>query len=798
MAKNNEMKITALYERLSRDDEQQGESNSIMNQKRYLEDYARSNGFKNIRHFTDDGYTGTNFNRPGFNSLMELVEAGKVGTVIVKDMSRFGRNYLQVGFYTEIQFPNKGVRFIAINNCIDSDHPADNDFTPFLNIMNEWYAKDTSNKIKAVFKSRMQNGLRCSGSVPYGYTRLPGDKQTLVVDEEAAAVVRHVFELACEGHSPGKIADILSEEKTLIPTAYHEKYHPEQCKTHTYHDPYRWNSQAIRALLDRQEYLGHTVLGKTISENFKTKKRRKATPDELMIFPDTHEPIIDQDTWDKAQRLKKKTYRTASNGTYTHRLSGLIFCADCGSRMGFISPDAKKTKPDYDSNSAFQCGNYRNMYHDCASHFIKTSSLEKIIQVSIQAVAEHILEDEEQFIAELQEQWEMQQAAVTTAEQKELAIAKKRVEELDNLIRNLYEGYISGSLPERQYQRLMNQYDDEQFQLEERIKELEKSVETMQVARSKPERFIALIKEFSDFSVITDAMLYDLIEKVEVHEPTGGRTKYRQQQVDVYFNFIGNYIAPSMMKTDEERIAEIEAAEKEKYEQKKKRSAQNRKKKMDDLREAAKTDPKAAEEYNRILEKNRENGRKYREKKKAEAQNNPEAAAKYEGDRIRRNQQNQERYHSKYKPEREELIAKAEAGDPEAIEKLAEIREHQRKLDRQKNEQQEIRMAEDPEYAEEVKAKKQKWTQDRTQRRKEALQDLKDRVDQGDEEAVMELAEHRAYHAEASRKSHERLVLAAQTDPEVAKKLEEQAEANRQRNKANYYRKKAEREEASV
>lgn len=222
-------KRTALYERLSKDDEQQGESNSILNQKQYLEEYAHKNGFVNIQHFTDDGYTGRNFNRPGFQEMLAEIENGKIGTVIVKDMSRFGRNYLQVGFYTEIMFPQKQVRFIAINNSVDSDKPQDNDFTPFLNIMNEWYAKDTSNKIKSIFLSRMNDGKRCSGSIPYGYNRLPGDKQTLVVDPVASKVVKHIFALAADGYNPPTIAKKLTEEEVLIPSAYTLQYHPEQC-----------------------------------------------------------------------------------------------------------------------------------------------------------------------------------------------------------------------------------------------------------------------------------------------------------------------------------------------------------------------------------------------------------------------------------------------------------------------------------------------------------------------------------------------------------------------------------------
>ena len=340
MAKKEEIKITALYERLSRDDEQAGESNSIQNQKKYLEEYARQHGLRNIRHFYDDGYSGTNFNRPGFAALLEEIEAGRVETLVVKDLSRFGRNYLQVGYYTEILLPKKGVRFIAINNNVDSATPQDNDFTPFLNIMNEWYAKDTSNKIKAIFKSRMKDGMRCSGSIPYGYKRKPDDKQTLIVDEPAAEVVRKIFRLACQGNSITAIAEMLTAEQILIPSAYAALHRPENCRHKNVAGPYRWSATTVGYILDRQEYLGHTVLGKSICENFKTKQRRAATPDELMIFPDTHEAIIDQDTWDIARKIRSKKKPRVANGTYSHRLSGLVYCADCGARMGYISPEA--------------------------------------------------------------------------------------------------------------------------------------------------------------------------------------------------------------------------------------------------------------------------------------------------------------------------------------------------------------------------------------------------------------------------------------------------------------------------
>ena len=405
MAKKEEIKITALYERLSRDDEQAGESNSIQNQKKYLEEYARQKGLRNIRHFYDDGYSGTNFNRPSFAALLEEIEAGRVETLVVKDLSRFGRNYLQVGYYTEILFPKKGVRFIAINNNVDSAAPQDNDFTPFLNIMNEWYAKDTSNKIKAIFKSRMKDGMRCSGSIPYGYKRKPDDKQTLIVDEPAAEVVRKIFRLACQGNSTTAIAEMLTVEQVLIPAAYAALHNPKNCRHKSVKDPYRWNATTVGYILDRQEYLGHTVLGKSICENFKTKQRRAATPDELMIFPDTHEAIIDQDTWDIARKIRMKKKPRAANGTYSHRLSGLVYCADCGARMGFISPESKHSDKLYDSDSAFQCGNYRSTSNECVSHYVKTSVLEAVILQAIQTVSRYVLENEAEFIDQLKALW---------------------------------------------------------------------------------------------------------------------------------------------------------------------------------------------------------------------------------------------------------------------------------------------------------------------------------------------------------------------------------------------------------
>lgn len=563
------IKYTALYERLSRDDEMQGESNSITNQKKYLEEYARSQGFKNIRHFTDDGYSGVDFNRPGFQSLIAAVEAGEVDIVCVKDMSRFGRNYLKVGFYTEIMFPEKGVRFIAINNGVDSANPSENDFTPFLNIMNEWYAKDTSNKIRAIFRSRMQDGKRCSGAIPYGYKRDPEDKNHLLIDEEAAKVVRRIFQMIIDGMGTKAIANKLSEEKVLIPSAYLEQSEHGQSRNHSYHDPYRWNCTAVAYILEKQEYMGHTVLGKTICENFKTKKRRKATPDELIIFENTHEAIVDEEAWHLAQKLRRKTNRTLANGTYSHRLSGLVYCSDCGKRLSYASPHSQHRADGktYDADSNFRCPTYKSMYGECTMHFIKASTLDSLVDEAIRKVAAYVLKDEQAFLQQVKELTSASQAVVQTDSKKELVTAKKRIAELDNFIKKLYEGNASGKIPDRQFEKLMAQYDTEQQELEARVAEIEAKISELRQEEESGEMFVRLVKRYRDFTEITQTMLNEFIDKIVIYEATGGRTVNRSQRIDIYFNFIGQFVVEDseeeiLSKQEEEkRLAELKEQE---------------------------------------------------------------------------------------------------------------------------------------------------------------------------------------------------------------------------------------------
>ena len=563
------IKYTALYERLSRDDEMQGESNSIVNQKRYLEEYAQAQGFKNIRHFTDDGYSGTNFKRPGFQEMIAAIEAGEIDVVCVKDLSRFGRDYLKVGFYTEIMFPEKGVRFIAINNSVDSANPMENDFTPFLNIMNEWYAKDTSNKIRAIFRSRMQDGKRCSGAIPYGYKRDPEDKNHLLIDEEAAKVVRRIYQMVIDGMGSQAIANQLTADNVLIPSAYLEQSEHGESRNHSYHDPCRWNCTAVSYILDKREYMGHTVLGKTICENFKTKKRRKARPDELIIFENTHEPIIDAETWHLVQKLRRRTRRKLANGSYSHRLSGLVYCADCGKRLSYSSPQSQH-RPDgktYDADSSFRCPTYKSMYGECTMHYIKSSTLDKLVDEAVRKIARYILRNEQAFLEQVRVLTSADQKQTQSEDKKELVNIKKRIGELDNYIKRLYEGNASGKIPDRQFEKLMAQYDSEQQELEERVKEIEASIHEIQQESENGQQFVRLVQKYRDLTEIDQTALNEFIDKVVVHEATGGRTADRSQQIDIYFNFIGQFMVEDteeellMQEQEAQRLADLKERE---------------------------------------------------------------------------------------------------------------------------------------------------------------------------------------------------------------------------------------------
>jgi len=564
------MKLTALYERLSRDDELQGESNSIVNQKAFLESYAKKNGFLNIRHFTDDGVSGITFARKGFQAMIAEVEAGNVETIIVKDMSRFGRDYLKVGLYTDILFKNRNVRFIAVNNGIDSARQEDNDFAPFLNIMNEWYARDSSRKIQAIFKARMQEGKRVSPSIPYGYLRDPEDKQHLIVDEGAAVVVRRIYQMVIEGYGTSAIADILTADRIMIPAAYAKCNCPENNHSKSFHNPYRWSSTTVGYILEKQEYMGNTVLGKTITVDYKTKKRRKAKPEELMIFKNTHEAIVDEETWKLANTLRKTVRKPAYPDRPANPLTGLIYCADCGHKMTHKQPSPTKEKK-YDSDNSYICGGYRHFTQNCTMHYIKTSVLQKLILSAIQEVSTFVCNDEKEFLHIVREAMDAGIEKDSREQKRQIHRAEKRIAELNILIKKLYEGNIAGKIPDKHFERMLVDYDKEQSDLEQTVSELQKAIETQIQDSENPRKFIDLARRYTDFTELTAPMLNEFIEKVVVHEATGGRIN-RKQKVDIYFNFIGNFVLPKLEIPVLDEQLEIEKKKEERLQREREKS----------------------------------------------------------------------------------------------------------------------------------------------------------------------------------------------------------------------------------
>ena len=559
MAKDN--RITALYERLSRDDEMQGESNSITNQKKYLEDYAVQHGFGDIQHFSDDGYSGTNFNRPAFNSLLTEIEAGRVGTVIVKDMFRFGRNYLQVGFYTEMMFPKKNVRFIAVNNGVDSANPADNDFTPFLNIMNEYYARDTSRKIRSTFQSKGKSGKHLTGTVIYGYLWNEARDQWLV-DPEAADVVKRIFAMTIEGYGPYQIASKLKEEKVLIPSAYLAQHGEGVNKNKTFKDVYGWGSSTICNLLEKREYLGHTINFKT-RKHFKDKKSHYVPEDEWTIFENTHEPIIDQQTFDLVQKIRGNVRRYPDGWGEAAPLTGLLYCADCGGKMYVHRTNNGKRI------SQYTCSQYSKVPVGklCTTqHRINEDVVLSLVSEMLKAIAEYAKHDRAEFVRVVQEAQSSQQTAEVRKQRTRLATAKQRVSELEVLLCKIYEDNILGKLSDSRYATLDAQYAKEQSELTAEISALEKAVKSYETHEKNADRFIALIDKYENFDKLTIAMLNEFIEKILVHERDRKGSIQTTQEVEIYFNFVGRFVPPAFGEVEltPEELEEIRKREERK------------------------------------------------------------------------------------------------------------------------------------------------------------------------------------------------------------------------------------------
>ena len=557
-------KITALYERLSRDDfgkddDQQRESNSISNQKAMLEEFAARQGFTNIVHFTDDGISGTCFDRPGFLAMMKEVEAGNVEYLCIKDMSRMGRDYLKVGQIMEI-LRQRGVRLIAINDGVDSAR-GDDDFTPFRNIMNEYYARDTSRKIRSTFQSKGKSGKHLTGTVIYGYLWNEARDQWLV-DPEAAEVVKRIFAMTIDGYGPYQIASKLKEEKILIPSAYLAQHGEGVNKNKTFKDVYGWGSSTICNILEKREYLGHTINFKT-RKHFKDKKSHYVPEDEWTIFENTHEAIIDQQTFDLVQKIRGNVRRYPDGWGEAAPLTGLLYCADCGGKMYVHRTNNGKRI------SQYTCSQYSKVPVGklCTTqHRINEDVVLSLVSEMLKAIAEYAKHDRAEFVRVVQEAQSSQQTAEVKKQRTRLATAKQRVSELEVLLCKIYEDNILGKLSDSRYATLDAQYEKEQSELTAEISVLEKAVKSYEKHEKDADRFIALIDKYENFDKLTIAMLNEFIEKILVHERDRKGSIQTTQEVEIYFNFVGRFVPPAFGEVEltPEELEEIRKREERK------------------------------------------------------------------------------------------------------------------------------------------------------------------------------------------------------------------------------------------
>ncbi len=558
-------KITALYERLSRDDDQQGESNSIANQKKLLESYAAQHGFPNPVHFTDDGISGTRFDRPGFMALMREVEAGNVEYLCLKDMSRMGRDYLKVGQIMEI-LRQKGVRLIAVNDGVDSAR-GDDDFTPFRNIMNEFYCRDTSRKIRSTFQAKGKSGKHLTGTVIYGYL-WNETRDKWLVDPEAAEVVKCIYQMTIDGMGPYQIAKKLSEEQVLIPSAYLAQHGEGVNKNKTFKDIYGWGSSTVVEILKKREYLGHTVNFKT-RKHYKDKKSHYVPEDEWTIFENTHEAIIDQQTFDLVQKIRSNVRRYPNGWGETAPLTGLLYCADCGGKMYVHRTNNGKRI------SQYTCSQYSKVPVGVlckTQHRINESVVMELISELLKAIAEYASHDRAEFIRVVQEAQDSQQTAEVRKKKTRLATAKNRLKELEVLLCKIYEDNILGKLPGSRYATLDAQYGKEQAELTEEISSLEASLSAFEKNKKSAQSFISLIDKYQSFDNLTIAMLNEFIDKILVHERDRKGSNQTTQEIEVYFNFVGKFVPPAF---GEVELTPEELEELRKREERKDRLHQN-------------------------------------------------------------------------------------------------------------------------------------------------------------------------------------------------------------------------------
>ena len=578
MTQKNEPLITALYECLSRDDDQQGDSNSIVNQKSYLTTYAADHGFAHCRHYTDDGFSGGNFERPGWKQLIADIDAGLVGVVIAKDLSRVGRDYIQTGFYTEVYFRRKGVRFIAIGNGVDTVNPISSEFASFMNVLNEMYLREQSKEMRTFFRQRGNSGIPTNTLCVYGYRKDPADKNHWLVDDEAAAVVRRIYQLAIDCHGPYEIARILEADKVECP-AYYNATH-DTCMKRSNTDmskPYAWNGVTVRNILQRPEYMGHTVNFRSSKNGLKAKRQTKPQ-EEWMIFKDTHEAIIPEDRWQLAQCVLAVRRRTDSTGE-ANPLTGKLYCAECGARLNNHRSRAKQTGRE--SDDYYDCPTYSQGKGNCCCHYVTTAFIRSVLLQMIRSVSRYAVSDEAAFADQVRALSEVRHADAVKDMTAEAAKSRKRIAELDTIIQKLYESYALGKTPESRFNLLSSTYEKEQAQLKDKLAKTEEALGTYHANTTNIEAFMTLARQYRDTDELTASVINSFIDRVVVHAPKKVNGQ-RHVQIDVIFRFIGCFtvpVAPTIM-TEEQLQEEARRAKERKRNHKKYLRKKERNKKL--------------------------------------------------------------------------------------------------------------------------------------------------------------------------------------------------------------------------
>ena len=563
-------KITALYERLSRDDDLNGDSNSIRTQKTYLETYAKQHGYGNTVHYTDDGWSGGNFDRPSWKQLIADIEAGKVGTVLVKDMSRVGRNYLQTGFYTEVFFREHGVHFIAIANNVDNEDQSSSEFAPFLNIMSEWYLRDCSRKVKTALRVKGTEGSsHLTSNVIYGYKKDPENPKHWIIDEEAAAVVRRIYRMTISGMGPWNIARVLSEECIERPSYYLAQRGLGTRRTSGDEERrYTWSGKSVAELLCKPEYKGQTVNFRTGKESYKDKHPKRYVPDQWVVFENTQEAIVDEQTWQLAQDVRRTVRRTDTLGE-ANPLTGLLFCADCSAKMynhrgiKWQSSKVNGDKVCY-KRDQYTCSTYANscLSSDvrCSQHYIRTEAVRQLILDAIRSVSAYALENEDEFISRVRNATALRQEESVRELKRSIKQAQKRIRDLDGIIKKLYESYATSRITEKRFEMLSSEYEREQSELEETAVKEQAELDTVEADADRIDRFMALIRKYTDFTELTTPMINEFVDKVLVHAPERENGE-RVQEIEIYLKFIGKFDLPQREPTEEE-LAAMEKARK--------------------------------------------------------------------------------------------------------------------------------------------------------------------------------------------------------------------------------------------